>query len=474
MAESRKYEAAVIGAGPAGYVCAIRLGQLGIRTLLIEKEYWGGVCLNVGCIPSKALIHAAKEAGISAEAETMGIKLVLEGVDMKKMQAWKGGIVSKLTGGVQQLVKANGCDLMMGTATLRSPTSLEVSSEEGKTTIEARNIVVATGSRPIQIPGFEFDERFVLSSTGALDLDEVPKNLVVVGGGYIGLELGITYAKLGSKVAVVEMMDQVLPGFSQDVVRLLMKKLRSLEVEVLLGAKAKSQSAPKGKGKKGEVVVETKEGERTLPADKVIVSVGRRPNSEGLGLSEIGVKVDERGFVPADRQQRTNVANVFSIGDLAGEPMLAHAGSHEGEVAAEVIAGKPAENDARCVPAVVFTDPEIATAGVLEAEAARRGIEVRVGKFPFAALGRALSTNATEGYLKLICEAKTDAVIGAEIVGADAASLIAECALAIEMGAVSADIALTIHAHPTFPEGIMEAAKAVHGEAIHIVNKKRG
>jgi dihydrolipoamide dehydrogenase len=403
----------------------------------------------------------------------MGLTYELKGVDLKKMQAWKGGIVDKLTGGVKQLVKANGCDILMGTAKLTSPTTLEVTSSEGTTAVEAKHVVLATGSRPIQIPGFEFDEKFVLSSTGALALDALPEDLVVVGGGYIGLELGMTYAKLGSRVTVVEMMDQVLPGFSKDVVRLMMKKLKGLGAQVLLGAKAKGQTPPKGKGKKGEVVVEAKDGERTVPADAVVVSVGRRPNSEGLGLEDIGVRVDERGFVPADSQQRTNVANVLCIGDLAGEPMLAHAGSYEGEVAAEVIAGQPAENDARCVPAVVFTDPEIATAGILEDEAKRRGLEVKVGKFPYAALGRALSTNATEGYFKLICDAKTDAVIGAEIVGSDAASLIAECALAIEMGALSRDLALTIHAHPTLPEGLMEAAKAVHGEAIHVVNKKR-
>jgi dihydrolipoamide dehydrogenase len=470
MSETRKAQAVVIGAGPGGYVSAIRLGQLGIDTLLIEKEYMGGVCLNVGCIPSKALIHAAKEAGISDEAASMGISLELKGVDMKKMQSWKGGIVDKLTGGVKQLVKANGCQILMGTAKMTSPTTIEVTSAEGTTIVEAENVVLATGSRPIQVPGFEFDEKFVLSSTGALDLDHVPEDLVVVGGGYIGLELGMTYAKLGSKVVVVEMMDQILPGFSKDVVRLLMKKLKGMGAEVLVGAKAKSQTAPKGKG---EVVVETKDGERKLPADKVVVSVGRRPNSENLGLKEIGVHVDARGFVPADRQQRSNVANIYSIGDLCGDPMLAHVGSYEGEVAAEVIAGRPSENDARCVPAVVFTDPEVATCGILEAEAKEKGIDITVGKFPFAALGRALSTNATEGYIKLVCDAKTDAVLGAEIAGPDASALIAECALAIEMGAVSADLALTIHAHPTLPEGIMEAAKAVHGEAIHAVNRKR-
>jgi len=330
--------------------------------------------------------------------------------------------------------------------------------------------VLATGSRPVQIPGFDFDESFVLSSTGALALARLPEELVVIGAGYIGLELGIMYAKLGAKVTVVEMMEQVLPGFGPDVARLLSKKLKKLGVTVHLGARAKGHAPPKGKAK-GQVVVLAKEGEVTLAADHVVVAVGRRPNSEGLGLQEIGVTVDGRGFVPSDAQCRTNVASVFSIGDLSGEPLLAHHGSKQGEVAAEVIAGRPAALDSRAVPAVVFTDPEIATVGLSEEKAKAQGVAVRVGKFPYAALGRALSTNETEGYVKVLADAATDTVVGVEIVGADASSMIAEAALAVEMGAAAMDLALTIHAHPTFPEGLMEAAKAVHGEAIHALNK---
>lgn len=471
MPETRKHRAVVIGAGPAGYVCAIRLGQLGVDALLVERGALGGVCLNVGCIPSKALIHAAGEATIATEAASMGIQYEPPVIDMAKMQSWKDGIVKKLTSGVGALVKGNGVETLTGEARLAAPTRVVVDGEAGATEIEAEHVVLATGSRPIQIPGFEFDEEFVLSSTGALALESVPEELVVVGGGYIGLELGMTYSKLGSKVIVVEMMDQVLPGFSPDVVKLLSRQLKKDGIEVLTGVRAKEQRAPKGR-KKGRVVVSTADGDRELAADKVIVAVGRRPNSEGLGLQDIGVFVDERGFVPADAQQRTNVATVFSIGDLAGEPMLAHAGSKEGEVAAEVIAGRPGANDARAVPAVVFTDPEIATVGLLEHEAADRGRQVKVGRFPFAALGRALSTNRTDGYVKLIADAETDVVLGAEIVGPDASALIAECALAVEMGAVSEDLALTVHAHPTLPEGVMEAAKAVHGEAIHSLNRR--
>ena len=470
MSSPRTVDTVIIGAGPAGYVCAIRLGQLGVETLLVEKEYMGGVCLNVGCIPSKALIHASKEAALPAKSAEMGIHLKLEKVDMAKMQEWKSAIVKKLTGGVGQLVKGNGAQILMGSARLTSANTVEVQSSEGTTIVHAKNIVLATGSRPVQIPGFEFDEQFVLSSTGALAQSELPQDLVVIGGGYIGLELAMTYAKLGSKVTVVEMMEQVLPGFSNDIVKVLSRSLKKNGIEVLTGAKAKSCEHG-GKGKKGSVTIEVGGATKTLPADKVLVSVGRRPNSENLGLKEIGVVINERGWVPSDSRLRTNVVNVFSIGDLRGEPMLAHKGSKEGEICAEVIAGHPAELDVRAIPAVCFTDPEIASVGLSEEAAKAKGIDVVTGKFPYAALGRAMSTNETDGFVKLIADRKTDVLIGGEIVGADASSLIAEIALAVEMGAAVQDVALTVHAHPTFPEAIMEAAKAIHGEAVHVINK---
>ena len=471
MSEARTCDTVIIGAGPAGYVCAIRLGQLGVDTILVEREALGGVCLNVGCIPSKALIHAAKQADHILHASQMGINVKLESLDMAKMQEWKSGIVKKLTGGVGQLVKGNGARIVMGAARLMSANSVEVKTAEGGVTIQAKNIVLATGSRPVQIPGFEFDEQFVLSSTGALALARLPKDIVVIGGGYIGLELGITYAKLGSKVTVVEMMDQVLPGFSPDVVKVLSRQMKKLGIETLLGAKAKSCQKPSKVGAQGSVTVSVGGKDQTLACDHVIVAVGRRPNSENLGLKEVGVTITDRGFVPSDMRKRTNVSNIYSIGDLAGDPMLAHKGSKEGEVCAEVIAGHPSEYDVRAIPAVVFTDPEIATVGLSEVQAQARGIEIAMGKFPYAALGRALSTNETDGFVKLIADARTDVILGAEIVGADASSLIAELALAVEMGAAVQDVALTVHAHPTFPEAIMEAAKAIHGEAIHTMNK---
>jgi dihydrolipoamide dehydrogenase len=472
MPETKKCDTVVIGAGPAGYVCAIRLGQLGVDVILVEKEYLGGVCLNAGCIPSKALIHAAKQADHVAKAAAMGINAKLESLDMAKMQEWKGGIVKKLTGGVGQLVKGNGGAVVMGTARLTSANTVEVKSSDGATTvIECRNVVVASGSRPIQIPGFEFDEQFVLSSTGALALSKLPKDLVVIGGGYIGLELGITYAKLGSKVTVVEMMDQVLPGFSKDVVKVLERQMKKLGMVTMLGAKAKSQSKPAKAGAQGSVTIEVDGKDQVLPCDAVVVAVGRRPNWENLGLKEVGVTVTDRGFVPSDARKRTNVPNIYSIGDLAGDPMLAHKGSKEGEVCAEVIAGRPAEYDVKAIPAVVFTDPEIATVGLTEEAARKKGADVAIGKFPYAALGRALSTNETDGFVKILSDKRTDVIVGCEIVGADASSLIAEMALAVEMSASVQDVALTVHAHPTFPESLMEAAKAIHHEAIHVMNK---
>ena len=472
MSEQLTYDTVVIGAGPGGYVCAIRLGQLGVSTLLVERESLGGVCLNVGCIPSKALIHAAKQADHVAKAAVMGINAKLESLDLAKMQEWKSAIVKKLTGGVGQLVKGNGSAIAMGTARLLSANSVEIKSADGSIKIvQCKHVVVATGSRPVQIPGFEFDEQFVLSSTGALALARLPKDLVVIGGGYIGLELGICYAKLGSKVTVVEMMDQVLPGFSKDVVKVLERQMKKLGIETLLGAKAKSHQKPGKPGTQGQVTVEVAGKQVALPCDNVVVAVGRRPNSEGLGLKEIGVTIDERGFVPSDSRKRTNVATVYSIGDVAGDPMLAHKGSKEGEICAEVIAGHPAEYDVRAIPAVVFTDPEIATVGLSEEQAKRKGIDVAVGKFPYAAIARALTTNEGDGFVKIIADKRTDVVIGCEIVGADASTMIAELALAVEMGAAVQDVGLTIHAHPTFPEAIMEAAKAVHGEAVHVLNR---
>ncbi len=470
--ETIRVEALVIGAGPGGYVAGIRLGQLKKKALVVERDKPGGICLNVGCIPSKALINASKVFDKIRHGGDIGILADNPRVDMAKMQQWKGEVVSKLTGGVKTLLKANGCDYRTGTARFVSRNTVELIAGDGqqgktKTTITAEHIIVATGSRPIEIPGFKFDGQRIVDSTGALDFAAVPERFVVIGGGYIGIEIGTLYAKLGSKVTVVEALPNILAGNDPEIVQLVARKLKKLGVEVVTGAKAKSWAE---KGGRALVTVDVEGKDQTIEADKVLVAVGRRPNSEGLGLEEIGVKI-ERGFVPVDRQLRTNVPGVYAIGDVAGQPMLAHKASHEAEVVAEVIAGHKAEMDVRCIPAVIFSDPEVASAGITAEEAGKRGRAVKVGKFPFAALGRAIANADTDGFVKVVIDAGSKEVLGIHVVGNGASDIIAEAALAIEMGALADDISLTIHAHPTLPEAIMEAAKASLGEAIHIVNR---
>jgi dihydrolipoamide dehydrogenase len=464
---SHDYQALVIGAGPAGYPCAIRLGQLGVKTLIVEKENWGGVCLNVGCIPSKALITAAKRFEEIQHAGTMGISVGGEvTLDMAKLQEWKQGIVTKLTGGVSTLLKGNGVDQKIGTATVTGPNTVSLVTTDGTEIITADNIVIATGSSPIEIPGFSYADGPVLDSTKALALSEIPEKLVVIGGGYIGLELGSMLAKVGTKVTVVEMMKQLLPGFDKDVVRLIARKLKKGGVKTLLEARALGWE----QSDKGIVVsVEGKKGPEQLEADYVLVTVGRRPNSKGLGLEVVGVEFDGP-FIKTDDQMRTNVRSIFAVGDVAGQPMLAHKGTHEGEVAAEVIGGHDIRFDAKTIPAVVFTDPEVATAGLDEAAAKARG-EILVGKVPFAAIGRALTTGETDGFIKVIVDKETRLILGVTVVGPHASDLISEAALAIEMCAEAMDVGLTIHPHPTLGEGVMEAAKAALGEAIHVMNR---
>jgi dihydrolipoamide dehydrogenase len=472
MTETRRFGAVVIGAGPGGYPAAIRLAQLGVDTAIIERGDVGGVCLNVGCIPSKALIEASKRfAFLDGAAKKMGISVEGKRVDVGQMQAWKGEVVHKLTSGVASLLESNGVTLLRGAARFDGPHRLLVEGEGGTTVVESEHIVIATGSRPAQIPGFDFDGEHVLSSTEALALPELPEHLVVIGGGYIGLEMGGVYARLGTKVTIVEWMDQLLPGAAKDLVLPVQKKLKAHGTEILLEAKAKGWEKADG----GVVVtVETKDGkERRIEASKILVTVGRKPNSEGLGLEGIGVEIDRRGFVTTDDRLQTKIPGVYAIGDVAGEPMLAHKATKEGEVVAEVIAGKKVKWDVRAIPAVVFCDPEIATTGLSEAEAKAKGHDVQVGKFMFAVNGRALGTGEAEGFVRVIADAATDELLGVEIVGPDASDLIAEATLAIELGASSEDIGLTIHAHPTLAEATMEAANAARGEAIHAVNRKR-
>ena len=470
--ESLRADALVIGAGPGGYVAGIRLGQLGKKALVVERDKAGGVCLNVGCIPSKALINAAKLYEKIQHGADLGILADNLRVDMAKLQSWKDGVVGKLAAGVRQLLKANGCDWRNGNARLLSPGRVEIQGngpDAGKTyLVETAHIVIATGARPVPIPGFAFDGKRVVDSTGALAFTEVPRRLVVIGAGYIGMEIGTLYAKLGSRVTFVEALPTILSGSEPDCVQVVARRAKQLGMEILVDAKASRWSE---KGDCAAVVVETAAGERQLDADKILVAVGRQPNSEDLGLQAAGVRV-ERGFIPVDRKMRTNVAGLYAIGDVTGQPQLAHKASRQAEVVAEVIAGRAAEMDAQVIPSVVFTDPEIASAGLGAAEAEKRGLQVTLGKFPLLALGRAIANHDTEGFVKVVVETQTRKLLGVHIAANGAGDLIAEAALAIEMGALAGDLAGTIHAHPTLPEAIMEAAKAALGEAIHIQNRK--
>ena len=460
----------VIGAGPAGYVCAIRLAQLGQEVTVVEKEYVGGTCLNVGCIPSKAMIAAGSLLHRTHEAAAMGITFKDVKLDVAKLVEWKAGIVGKLTGGIGVLLKNHKVGLVMGTASLQDKNTVVVKSKDGTQTLKCDDIVIATGSIPIEIPGFAFDEDKVWSSTGGLRPKKIPEHLVVIGGGYIGLELGMMFKKLGSKVTVLEATAGALPGQERDCVKVIERSLKKQGIELLTETFAQGYEH---KGGKSHVRIKTKKGEETIVCDQILSTVGRRPYSAGLGLEKVGLAVDAKGFLQVDKHMRTKVPNVYAIGDIAGQPMLAHKGSKEGLVAAAVIAGQKEEYDARCVPAVIFTAPEMASVGLTEDQCKEKGIAYKTGSFPFAASGRAMSLMETEGMVKMIVDAKTDEILGVHMVGPEVTELIAEAALAIEMGATAEDVARTIHAHPTLPEAMMEAAEAVHGVAVHIFQPKK-
>ena len=460
----------IIGAGPAGYVCAIRLAQLGQEVTVVEKEFLGGTCLNVGCIPSKALIAAGSLIDKLGHASAMGITVENVKLDVHKLVEWKAGIVGKLTGGVGGLLKAHGVKVIMGTAHIESKTSVRVKAKGIDELLKVDDIVIATGSIPIEIPGFDFDEKDVWSSTGGLTPDRIPDHLVVIGGGYIGLELGIMYQKLGSRVTVLEATPGALPGQDRDCVKVIERSMKKRKIKLMTETFAQSYVR---KGDKLHVTVKTKKGEEVVECDQILSTVGRRPYAAGLGLENVGIKLDERGFLTIDKQMRTSVPNIYAVGDIAGQPMLAHKGSKEGLVAAAVIAGQPEEYDVRCVPAVIFTAPEMASVGLTEEQCAEKGLKTAVGSFPFAASGRAMSLMETEGMVKIIADADTDEILGVHMVGPEVTELIAEAALAIELGATTEDLARTIHAHPTLPEAMMEAAEAVHNMAIHIFQKPK-
>jgi dihydrolipoamide dehydrogenase len=461
----------VLGSGPGGYSAAFRAADLGVDTVLVERYgTLGGVCLNVGCIPSKALLHAA---AVIEEAEAMaahGVTFGAPKIDLDKLRSFKTKVVGQLTGGLTGMAKARKVRTVTGTGTFVSPNEMEVQTAEGTKLLRFEHAIIAAGSQAVRLPMFPWDDERVMDSTGALELKDIPKSLLVVGGGIIGLEMATVYAALGSAVTVVEFMDQLIPGADADLIRPLAKRLGGK----LKGVHLKTRVVTAKATKKGiEVGYEGDSIPETALFDRVLVAVGRSPNGNKIGADKAGVAVTERGFINVDTQMRTNVPHIHAIGDLVGQPMLAHKATHEAHVAAEAVAGLKSHFDARVIPSVAFTDPEIAWVGVTEREAKEKGLKVGVGKFPWAASGRAIGIDRTEGFTKLIFDEATHRIVGAGIVGVHAGDLISELALAIEMGAEAADIALTIHPHPTLGESVGMAAEVYEGTITDLYVPKR-
>ncbi|MBB6178218.1 dihydrolipoyl dehydrogenase [Pseudorhizobium flavum] len=455
----------VIGAGPGGYVCAIRAGQLGIDTMIVEMTKAGGTCLNVGCIPSKAIIHVADEfaaaVGMAAGRNPTGIDAADPAIDFGKTIAWKDGITGRLSMGVVNLLKKAGVKALVGRARFRDGKTVEVETETGLQVVRCENVVIATGSSPVELPALPFGGN-VISSTEALSLREVPNSLAVVGAGYIGLELGTAFAKLGSKVTIVEAQERILPLYDAALTQPVARRMSALGIEVLTKTSVKALS-PDGDG----LVVEHNGGERRILADKILVTVGRRPVTEGWGREELELDMEGR-FIRIDGQCRTSMRGIYAIGDVTGEPMLAHRAMAQGEMVAEIVAGKRRSWEKVAIPAVCFTDPEIVSVGLSPEEARRAGHETKVGQFPFTANGRAMTLASEDGFVRVVARADNHLVLGIQAVGAGISELSAAFALALEMGARLEDIAGTIHAHPTQSEAFAEASLKALGHALHI------
>ena len=468
----------VLGSGPGGYTAAFRAADLGLKVVLIERyATLGGVCLNVGCIPSKALLHTAKVITEAEETAAHGVSFSAPKIDLNALRNWKSNdVVAKLTGGLSQMAKQREVTVVVGNGQFNSPNTIALTSDDGNvTTINFEHAIIAAGSQAIKFPNAPEDDR-IMDSTGALKLDDIPKKLLVIGGGIIGLEMGTVYDALGSKVSVVEFMDGLITGCDRDLVRPLQKRMEKRFEAIMLSTKVTKIEAKKDgiHVSFANVNSESEDAPKeTQVYDRVLVSIGRKPNGNNIGADKAGVNVDERGFIAVDKQMRTNVNHIFAIGDIVGQPMLAHKATHEGKVAAEVIAGHKVEFQALCIPSVAYTDPEIAWAGMTETDAKIKGIEIEKASFPWAASGRAIANGRTDGTTKLIFDKTTHRLIGAGIVGVNAGELLAEAVLAIEMGADAHDLGLSIHAHPTLSETICFAAEMKEGTITDLYIKKR-
>jgi dihydrolipoamide dehydrogenase len=465
-------ELVVLGGGPGGYPAAFDAADHGLQVTLVNEDAKpGGVCLNRGCIPSKALLHVAKLLNESREAVEWGITFAKPKLDLAKLREWKGSVVNKLTGGIGQLCQARGVNLIQARGTFLDAHTLELKRPDGKLDrLKFEKCIIATGSSPAMPPIFNIGDPRVMDSTGALDLPDIPGSLLIVGGGYIGLEMGSVYSALGSKVTVVELTANLLPGADRDLVKPLQKRLEAHFHAIHLNTKVEALAASRS-GITATLAGAGVEPKQTF--DRVLVAIGRRPNSKGFGLEATGVSVNDKGFIAVDRQMRTSVPHIFAIGDIAGEPMLAHKATREAKIAVDALKGGSAEFDNVAIPAVVFTDPEVAWCGIMEQEASARGLDFKVVKFPWAASGRATTLARNEGLTKMIVDTKTERVLGVGLVGVGAGEMIAEATLAVEMAAVARDLAETIHAHPTLSETMMESAEAVFGQATHSYRPKR-
>ena len=471
----------VLGAGPGGYAAAFYAADLGMQVVLVDEEQNpGGVCLYRGCIPSKALLHVAKVIDEASHASSWGVTFTEPRIDLDALRAFKQSVVDKLTGGVGQVAKMRKVKFLQGRGSFTGPRTMTVAGASGDTELHFEHCVVATGSHPTRIPSLSIDSPRMLDSTSALDLPDVPTSLLVIGGGYIGLELGSVYAALGSKVSVVEMTPGLLPGADRDLVKVLHKRLEKQFAAIMLNTRVAALAEEEdgirvtyGSDAGPDAGSDHAGPPESALFDRVLVAVGRRPNSQVPGLDATGVAIDSRGFIETDRQRRTAEPSIFAIGDVAGEPMLAHKASHEARVAIDAIAGDKAVFEPRAIPAVVFTDPEIAWCGLTESEAAEQGTDVEVAKFPWAAAGRAITIDRPEGLTKLVLEPGSGRVLGVGIAGAGAGELIAEGALAVEMGATAEDMRLTVHPHPTLSETLMESAEVFFGQSTHVYKPRR-